>query len=63
MWIISVDMNYYPYIVKFNSKEEAVKEYNLRRKNVDRDEAMFLAEVIDGTIGADYEVEFEDPTE
>jgi len=61
MWIISVDIDYYPYILKFNSKEEAVKEYNLKKKNVDFDEAMFLSEVIDGTIGENYEIEFEDP--
>jgi len=61
MWIISVDIDYYPYILKFNSKEKAVKVYNLKRKNIDFDEAMFLSEVIDGTLGENYEIEFEDP--
>jgi len=60
MWIISVDIGYYPYILKFNSKEEAVREYILKRKNVDFDEAMFLSEVIDTTLGENYEIEFED---
>jgi len=59
MWIVSVDVNYYPYILKFKTEEEARKRYTIMLKGNEKDGALFLAEVKDHILGSDYEIEYD----
>ena len=58
MWIISVDVAYYPYILKFKTKEEAKSRYSIMLKGNEKDEALFLSEVKDHVLGSEYEIDY-----
>ena len=58
MWIISVDTDYYPFILKFKTEEEAREVYNAKVKQNESDEAIFLSEVKEYKCGEDYEIEY-----
>lgn len=58
IWIVGHDTNYYPYIEKFETEEQADKQYNNLKNSVDDEDCVFLAKVKEYTNGKDYEFEY-----
>jgi ribosomal protein S17 len=57
MWIVSVDTDFYPYIKKYKTYEEALEEYEYQRKKCGDDDCVFLSEVRKYTKGEDYDID------
>ena len=59
MWIVSIDIEYYPWIEKFKTKAEAMVRYEELVENIGSDECVFLSKVEEFACGKDYEMEYE----
>ena len=62
MWIVARDLDYYPKIYKFEKEEDARKEYNSIKEDInigghpEDDSCVFIAEVKEYTKGKEYEI-------
>lgn len=62
MWIVSVDRDYYPYILKFKTEEKARIEFKYLKEKLTKDDVdngIFIAEVNEFASGIDYWLEYE----
>jgi len=63
MWIVSHDKPYYPRIYKFTKEEDAIKEYEDIKKDIEnnedeyyQEECVFISEVKELYKGSEYDM-------